>query len=91
MRLNNADILYIESMGDYVKFVLADKKYVTHNTIKNLEEKVNPGTFMKIHRSYIVNIRKVDNIRDNSIFINGIELPISKANKADVLKRLNVI
>jgi len=91
VRLNNADILYIESMGDYVKFVLADKKYVTHNTIKNLEEKVNPGTFMKIHRSYIVNIRKVDNIRDNSIFINGIELPISKANKADVLKRLNVI
>jgi DNA-binding LytR/AlgR family response regulator len=91
VRLNNADILYIESMGDYVKFVLVDKKYVTHNTIKNLEEKVNPGTFMKIHRSYIVNIRKVDNIRDNSIFINGIELPISKANKADVLKRLNVI
>lgn len=91
VRLNNADILYIESMGDYVKFVLADKKYVTHNTIKNLEEKVNPLIFMKIHRSYIVNIRKVDNIRDNLLFINGIELPISKAHKADVLRRLNVI
>jgi len=91
VRLNNDDILFIESMGDYVKFVLADKKYVTHNTIKNLEEKVNPTTFMKVHRSYIVNIRKVDNIRDNSLFINGIEVPISKANKADVLKRLNVI
>lgn len=91
VRLNNSDILFIESMGDYVKFVLADKKYVTHNTIKNLEEKVNPDTFMKVHRSYIVNIRKVDNLRDNSLFINGMEVPISKANKADVLKRLNVI
>lgn len=91
VRLNNADILYIESMGDYVKFVVADKKYVTHNTIKNLEEKVNPLIFMKIHRSYIVNIRKVDNIHDNLLFINGIELPISKAHKADVLRRLNVI
>ena len=91
VRLNNTDILYIESMGDYVKFVLSDKKYVTHNTIKNLEEKVNPDTFMKVHRSYIVNIHKVDNIRDNALIINGIELPISKAHKGEVLKRLNVI
>jgi len=91
VRLNNADILYIESMGDYVKFVLTDKKFVTHNTIKNLEEKVNPDTFMKIHRSYIVNIRKVDNIRDNTLIINDVELPISKVHKPEVIKRLNVI
>lgn len=91
IRLENKDILYIESMGDYVKFVLADKKYITHNTIKNLEEKVNPDTFIKIHRSYIVNLKKVENIRDNIVIINGLELPISKANRSDVLKRLNVI
>lgn len=91
VRLNNEDILYIESMGDYVKFVLADRKYISHNTIKNLEEKINPAVFLKIHRSYIVNLKKVQNIRDNSLFINGLELPISKANRAEVLKRLNVI
>ena|SRR5689334_7203457 len=91
VRLNNDDILYIESMGDYVKFVLADKKYVSHNTIKNLEEKINPAVFLKIHRSYIVNMKKVQNIRDNTVVINGLELPISKANRAEVLKRLNVI
>lgn len=91
VRLNNEDILYIESMGDYVKFVLADRKYVSHNTIKNLEEKINPAVFLKIHRSYIVNMKKVQNIRDNTVVINGLELPISKANRAEVLKRLNVI
>jgi DNA-binding LytR/AlgR family response regulator len=91
VRLNNEEILYIESMGDYVKFVLADKKYVSHNTIKNLEEKINPSVFLKIHRSYIVNMKKVQNIRDNTVVINGLELPISKANRAEVLKRLNVI
>jgi DNA-binding LytR/AlgR family response regulator len=91
VRLNNEDILYIESMGDYVKFVLADKKYVSHNTIKNLEEKINAAVFLKIHRSYIVNMKKVQNIRDNTLVINGSELPISKANRAEVLKRLNVI
>jgi DNA-binding LytR/AlgR family response regulator len=91
VRLNNDDILYIESMGDYVKFVLSDKKYVSHNTIKNLEEKINPGVFLKIHRSYIVNMKKVQNIKDNTLVINELELPISKANRAEVVRRLNVI
>jgi DNA-binding LytR/AlgR family response regulator len=91
VRLNNDDILYIESMGDYVKFVTNDKKYITHNTIKNLEEKVNRQCFIKVHRSYIININKIDDIRENDLFIKGNEIPVSKAHKADVLKRLNII
>jgi DNA-binding LytR/AlgR family response regulator len=91
VRLNNDEILYIESMGDYVKFVTIDKKYVTHNTIKNLEEKVNRQTFMKVHRSYIINISKIDDIRENDLFIKGNEIPVSKAHKSEVLKRLNII
>ena len=91
IRLNNSDILYIESMGDYVKFVSTDKKYVTHNTIKNLEEKVNKQCFIKTHRSYIINVDKIDDIRENHLFIKGTEIPISKAHKAEILKRLNII
>ncbi|MFM9910843.1 MAG: LytR/AlgR family response regulator transcription factor [Chitinophagaceae bacterium] len=91
VRLNNEDILFIESMGDYVKFVTSDKKYITHNTIKALEEKVNKNCFMKVHRSYIINLTKIGNIRENDLFINGIEIPISKAHKQDVLRRLNII
>jgi DNA-binding LytR/AlgR family response regulator len=91
IRLNNNDILYIESMGDYVKFVTMDKKYVTHNTIKNLEEKVSKHHFMKVHRSYIVNINKIDNLRENDLYISGKEIPVSKAHKQEVLNRLNII
>ena len=91
VRLNNDDILYIESMGDYVKFVTRDKKYVTYNSIKNLEEKVNKDYFMKVHRSYIINLLKIDDIRENDLFINGIEIPISKNLRADVLKRLTIL
>ncbi|NII25308.1 response regulator transcription factor [Pseudoflavitalea sp. X16] len=91
VRLNNDDILYIESMGDYVKFVTGDKKYVTHNTIKNLEEKVNKQCFIKVHRSYIINIDKIDDIRENDLFIKGNEIPISKAHRGEVMKRLNII
>jgi two-component system, LytTR family, response regulator len=91
IRLNNSDILFIESMGDYVKFVSNDKKYITHNTIKNLEEKVNKQCFLKTHRSYIINIDKIDDIRENLLFIKGNEIPISKAHRPEVLRRLNII
>lgn len=91
VRLNNDDILFIESMGDYVKFVTRDKKYVTYNTIKNLEEKINKDNFMRVHRSYIINLLKIDDIRENDLFINGVEIPISKNLRADVLKRLTIL
>ncbi len=91
IRLNNEDILYIESMGDYVKFVTGEKKYITHNTIKNLEDKISRSSFMKVHRSYIINIDKISNIRENGLFISGKEIPVSKSHKQEVLKRLNII
>lgn len=91
IRLMNDDILYIESMGDYVRFVTSEKKYISHNTIKWLEEKMNASIFIKIHRSYIVNIKKVSNIRENALFINNQEIPISKANRPEVMKRINIL
>lgn len=91
VRLNNEDILFIESMGDYVKFVTTEKKYISYTTIKNLEEKINKQHFMKVHRSYIINLQKIEDVRENDLFINGVEIPISRSHKADVLKRLNII
>ena len=91
IRLANDAILFMESMGDYVKFVTADKKYITHNTIKNLEDKVNKQHFLKVHRSYIVNLRKIDDMRENRLFINGLEIPVSKAFKSVVISRLNIL
>jgi DNA-binding LytR/AlgR family response regulator len=91
VRLLNDDILFVESMGDYVRFVTADKKYISHNTIKCLEGKMSGSIFMKVHRSYIVNITKVANIRDNILFISNHEIPISKANRPEVMKRINLV
>src|SRR5258708_2521983 len=91
VRLSNDSILFIESMGDYVKFVTADKKYITHNTIKNLEDKVNKHHFLKVHRSYIVNLHKIDDMRENCLFISGAEIPVSKAFKPIVISRLNIL
>lgn len=91
IRLQNDDILYIESMGDYVKFITTEKKYITHNTIKNLETKVDPIRFMKVHRSYIVNLSRIDDIQENMLYIKGTMIPISKAHKSKVMQKINVI
>jgi len=91
VRLENDDILYIESMGDYVKFITADKKYITHNTIKNLEAQLDSQRFMKVHRSFIVNMSRIDDIQENSLYIRGVNIPISKAHKGKVMQRIKVV
>lgn len=87
----NDDILFIESMGDYVRFVTAAKKYTTLNTLKNLEERLNPELFVKVHRSYMVNLTKIDDLQGNIIYIQGQEVPIGKAHRDEVLQRLNIL
>ncbi len=91
VKLNQEDIVFIESMRDYVKFVTASQKYVTYSTLKNLEEKLSRAVFLKVHRSYIVNIQKIDDIRGNTIYLQGNQVPIGKGHKEEVLKRLNIL
>ena len=91
VKLNQEDIVFIESMRDYVKFVTAGQKYVTYSTLKHLEEKLSKTIFLKVHRSYIVNINKIDDIRGNTIYLQGHQIPIGKGHKDEVLKRLNIL
>jgi DNA-binding LytR/AlgR family response regulator len=91
IRLENEDILYIESMGDYVKFVTEAKKYITHNTIKNLEAKVDPQRFLKVHRSFIVNLARIDDIQENCLYIRGANIPVSKAHKSRFMQKIKVV
>ena len=91
IRLNYQDILYIESVGDYVKYFTPSKNYLTHSTLKAVEEKMNNKQFMKVHRSYIVNLRKIKDIQDNSLIIEGKVIPISKSMKPGVMVRINVV
>jgi DNA-binding LytR/AlgR family response regulator len=60
-------------------------------TLKSIEEKLNHDIFMKVHRSYIVNSKKIKDIEDNSILIDKHVVPISKAHKKAVLEKLNIL
>ncbi|MCF8340070.1 MAG: LytTR family DNA-binding domain-containing protein [Chitinophagaceae bacterium] len=91
LRINYADILYIESLGDYVKFVTPQKKYITHNTIKNLEATIHSSDFVKVHRSFIVNLNAVEDLQDNNLLVSGNLIPVSKANKTKLVQKLKEV
>lgn len=91
VKLRYDDILFMESMGDYVKFVTAEKRYITLNTMKNLEQKFCGNQFCKVHRSYIVNLSAIDDIQENTLYIRGNEIPVSKSNKSAVMQKINVL
>lgn len=91
VKLKYNDILFVESMGDYVKFVTADKKYISHNTISGVNDRLDKNQFMRVHRSYVINLHKIDDIRENDLFINGIEIPISRSLKSEVIKKLTIL
>jgi DNA-binding LytR/AlgR family response regulator len=89
--LRNDDILYVEAADDYVWFVTARQKYLTKNTIRNLEEKLNPSHFMKIHRKYIINVSKIEDILESEVVVNNTRLPLGKNTRADVMKRMTIL
>ncbi|MEO8766202.1 MAG: LytTR family DNA-binding domain-containing protein [Ginsengibacter sp.] len=74
------DILYVEAMRDYTRVVTAKKQYLVLSTLNGFAKKL-PGTFVRIHRSYIVNRNKVDAVQKNKINIQSQELPVGKLYK----------
>jgi two-component system LytT family response regulator len=83
------DVRYVEALGDYVHIVLAQHKLIVYSTMKAVEEKFPSSLFVRVHRSFIVNIRSVHSIEDNMIVIDNKHIPIGQTYLRDVLQRLN--
>ncbi|EDP98157.1 LytTR family DNA-binding domain-containing protein [Kordia algicida OT-1] len=91
VKINVPDICLIEAKGDYIKIKAEDKNYVVHSTLKKIEEKLPTHLFLKVHRSYIINTTKIVDIEDNSVLIKQDVIPVSRANRKELMKRLNLL
>lgn len=83
------DILYIESLRDYVKVKTATNQIISYQKISFLEQKLPEKEFVRIHRSFIVSIDKISSFTFSSVKIGGIEVPIGRNYKQHALKVLN--
>ena len=91
VKINIPDICVIEAKGDYIKIKAEDKNYIVHSTLKKIEEKLPNSLFLKVHRSYIINTTKIVDIEDNSVLIKQDVIPVSRANKKELMQRLNLL
>ncbi len=83
------DILYIESLHNYVAIHTENKKYVTYNSLKNIESMLPKNKFIKIQKSYIAAINKIDSLEGYTLSIKNLKLPISRSKKEEILQILN--
>ncbi len=89
-RLKLDDIFYAEAMGDYVKFYTREKMFAIHGKMKTAEERLPKDHFIRVHRSYIVSIGKIDTLQDGGIMINGKFIPVADAYRKALNTRMNV-
>lgn len=90
IRLAYSDILYIENIGDYVNIITQKQSFIVHTTMKYLEEKLG-NCFLRVHRSFIVHLDKIVDIEENNLVVSNKVIPISRANKPELLNKLNML
>lgn len=89
VELNVNTILWVEALGDYVKVVTPQRNYVVLSTLGAFQKKLREGQFLRIHKSYIVNLRMVDRYNHLYIEIKDKKLPISRTKNLELDQLLN--
>ncbi len=82
------EILFLKAEVDYVKVVTAEKNILILDSLRNWNEKLEKFKFIQIHRSYIININKINKIQGNQVFIDNTVIPIGKSYKELFMKKI---
>lgn len=90
-RIRLDEILFLEARGDYVKIAVHEKIYSIHSSLKSVEDKLPPHIFLRVHRSYIINVGKIDTIEGGTLIIDKNLVPVSDAFRAALNKRVQIL
>lgn len=88
VKINFGDILYIESLKDYIRIHTLTVSYVTYQTMNGIYEILPDDQFARIHKSFIVSIQKVSSIEAGDLVINGKNLPIGRSFREEILEKI---
>ena len=91
VRIAYGTILFVEALADYVTIQTEVKKHIVHFTMKGIFNRLLDEEFVRIHRSYIVNLNKIEALEDNSLLIGKKYIPIGASYKDALLDRLNFL
>lgn len=82
------DLLFAEATQNYVTLYTKDRKYITHLTFKGIEENLPVSLFLKVHKSYLVNLSKIEGVEAAGLIIGNYTIPISRSNKDEILENI---
>ena len=88
LRILQQDILYIRSMENYVNIKLTDRQLIVHTTMQSIEKVLDTNRFFRIHRSFLVNVRRIESISGGRVIIDGHSLPLSRRRKEELFKSI---
>ncbi|WP_400193350.1 LytTR family transcriptional regulator DNA-binding domain-containing protein [Hymenobacter sp. B81] len=101
VRINTADIRYVEALGDYVNIYAAQERFTVYTTMKDMVARLPARDFVRVHRKYIVRLDRIVAIEGDAVLIDssrpaadsgrGVGVPIGNSYKADLMGRLNLV
>lgn len=91
VKININDILYIEADRNYCRIFAKDKEYMLVMTLKEMDEKLPPQHFLRVHRSFIINVSHVTEISTNDVLIGKATIPVSTDLRKQLLQRIRKI
>jgi DNA-binding LytR/AlgR family response regulator len=89
VKITIRDILYIESLKDYIRVKTPTDAWVSYQSLSGITEKLPKEKFMRIHRSFTIAVDKVNAIEGNFVEIGGQHIPVSREHRQEVLKRIS--
>ena len=87
-KIQLSELLYVEGLKEYARFVCSGRQYVTFERMKNIEEMLPSHAFMRVHKSYIVANRCVPSIEGHQLDLGKVKIPISREKKEAVVREI---
>ncbi len=93
VKVNLKDIFYVEALKDYVVLNTQYTRYTIHSTMKDIEKKLDNGDFIRVHRSFIVRIDKIQTIENQTVVLeeNKKVIPVGGSYREELLNKINLI
>ena len=93
MHVRHDDLVFVEALKDYVVVHTKEESYTIHNTMKEIERKLSDRRFVRVHRSYIVNMNSIESIKHSNITLGGVEkeIPVGGSYKDALAARINLL
>ena len=88
-KVDTSRIRYVESCGDYVRVVTDDGNILVHETLQNMLDQLNDNRFMRVHRSFVISVDRIEYIEGNRLKIGDVDIPVGQVYKEEFHRRLN--